>query len=126
MMDNNILTSRVELVNMEFFAYHGCFSEEQIIGNKFLVTFSAETDTSKAGASDNLADALNYQELYNIIKDQMGIASHLLEHVALRILDSCFNAFPQITSAQVEISKLNPPIGGRVEASKVVIKKNFR
>jgi dihydroneopterin aldolase len=31
--------NRVELVDMHFYAYHGCFEEEQIIGNNFLVNF---------------------------------------------------------------------------------------
>jgi len=42
----------VELVNMEFYAYHGHFKEEQIIGNKFIVNFSAETDVTTPGKSD--------------------------------------------------------------------------
>ena len=29
--------SQISIEGMEFFAYHGCFAEEQIIGTKFLV-----------------------------------------------------------------------------------------
>lgn len=113
--------SRVELINMEFFAYHGCFKEEQIIGNNFLVSFWADTDSDKAVISDNIDDALNYQEVYNLIKNEMEIPSKLMESVAKRILNRVKEAFPQIVDAQVSISKLNPPIGGRVEASRVTM-----
>lgn len=116
----------IELVNMEFFAYHGCFKEEQIIGNNFLVSYSAQTNIEEAQKSDNLIDALNYQELYNVIKEEMMVTSKLLENVAYRIHTKCSLKFPTIISAKVEISKLNPPIGGRVEASRVVITKSYK
>jgi len=61
MMENKFSRSSIELVNMEFYAYHGCFREEQIIGNKFVVSMSVEADVSKATISDDLADTLNYQ-----------------------------------------------------------------
>ena len=122
---------------MHFYAYHGCFEEEQIIGNKFLVNFWAEADLSKPAATDNIEDALNYQLVYNVIKEQMeikshllehvarrildAIKSHLLEHVAMRILDAVKAQFPYIERAQVQISKLNPPLGGQVYASRVTM-----
>lgn len=111
----------VELVNMEFYAYHGHFREEQIIGNKFIVNFSAETDVSTPGRSDDLNDALNYQELYTLIREEMEIPSKLLENVALRILNRVRAAYPKVTWAEVSVSKLNPPLGGKVEASRVTM-----
>ncbi len=119
-------TNLIELIGMEFYAYHGCFKEEQIIGNRFLVNFSAETELERAGFTDNLCDALNYQELYNMIKKEMEITSKLLENVALRILERANKDFPAIMWAKVTISKLNPPIGGKVEASRVVMSRSYK
>lgn len=113
--------NRVELVDMEFFAHHGCFKEEQIIGNKFIVNFWAESDFTKPSKTDNIEDALNYQVVYDIIKKEMDTPSHLLEHVAGRIVESIKKAFPQVTHLQVTIDKLNPPLGGKVGASRVVM-----
>lgn len=115
------MKDRVELVGMQFYAYHGCFEEEQIIGNKFVVNFWAETDMTVPARTDNIADALNYQEVYNVIKEQMEIKSHLLENVARRILDAVKARFPYIECAQVQIDKLNPPLGGQVYASRVTM-----
>ena len=95
---------------MRFFAHHGCFAEERTIGNYFIVDFAAETDMTAASESDNLDDALNYQVIYN-----------LLEHVAGRILRHFRRVFPEIASASVSISKLNPPLGGEVGASRVTM-----
>jgi dihydroneopterin aldolase len=104
----------IYLENMEFFAYHGHFEEEKIVGNKFLVNLELETDLSRAGESDNLDDALNYQEAYNIVNNEMQHTSHLLEHIGKRILDALYLHFDSILNrATVKISKLNPPIGGK-------------
>ncbi|MCK9304330.1 MAG: dihydroneopterin aldolase [Bacteroidales bacterium] len=111
----------VELLNMEFYSYHGHFEEEQIIGNKFLVSFSAQADVITPGKSDELKDALNYQEVYSLISREMAIPSKLLENVAFRILSSFKERFPTIESATISISKLNPPVGGKVEAARVVM-----
>ena len=113
--------SRVELTDMEFFAHHGCFKEEQIIGNKFIVNFWAECDCRKAAESDDINDALNYQEIYDIIKAEMAVTSHLLENVAGRILKSFKAKFPYVVNAQVQIDKLNPPLGGKVGSSRVTM-----
>lgn len=113
--------NRVELVDMQFYAYHGCFEEEQLIGNKFVVNFWAEYDMLAAAKSDNIEDALNYQRVYTIVKEQMEIKSHLLENVAYRILEAVKSEFPYITQAQVSVDKLNPPLGGQVKASRVTM-----
>jgi len=121
MNNNKSSKNLVELVNMEFYAHHGHFKEEQIIGNKFIVNFSAETDVITPGLTDDLKDALNYQELYDLISEEMAITSKLLEHVAGRILARVKITYPQVKWAQVSISKLNPPVGGKVEASRIVM-----
>ncbi len=112
---------RVELVDMEFFACHGCFEEERIIGNKFVVNLWVECDCRRPSQTDNIEDALNYQSLYDIVKREMAIPSHLLEHVAGRILKGVKEEFPYVSSAQVRIDKLNPPLGGKVGASRVTL-----
>jgi 7,8-dihydroneopterin aldolase/epimerase/oxygenase len=109
------------LENMEFFAYHGCFAEEQIIGNRFIVNLTIETDTSAAETSDNLHDTVNYQAVYSIVKKEMAIKSKLLEHVASRISKEVKRAFPHINGLIVKISKTNPPLGGKLENVSVQI-----
>lgn len=111
----------VELVNMEFYARHGCFEEERIIGNRFVVNLRVQGDFSAAARTDDLREAVNYQELYDIVKREMDIPSRLLEHVAGRILAGIRERFPRAAHAQVGIDKLNPPLGGQVGASRVTM-----
>jgi 7,8-dihydroneopterin aldolase/epimerase/oxygenase len=103
------------LEGMEFFAFHGCFKEEQIIGTKFIVDLAVETDTSVAGDSDHLRDTLDYVGLYRCVKNEMEQKSHLLEHLAKRILTAVQTDFPAIDSIKLKIAKVNPPMGGKMQ-----------
>ncbi len=111
----------IEIEGMEFFAYHGCFAEEQVIGTRFNVDLVLETDTCRAEESDNLHDTINYMTVYHVIKMEMETKSHLLEHVAHRILKSCIQKFHGIQYAEVKISKLNPPLGGKIDRVSVTL-----
>ncbi len=115
----------IELEDMEFYAFHGCYKEEQVVGNKFLVSLEMRTDCVKAGQTDNIGDATSYLTAYEIVKEQMSIKSHLLENVAARILDALQAKLPAITSARVKISKMNPPLGGKVGRASVILEKAF-
>lgn len=114
---------QIQLENMEFYAYHGHFKEEQIVGNRFLVNLTLEIDMNKPAESDNLKDALNYQTAYEIIREEMKKKSHLLENIAKRILDALFNHFDHLEKATIKVSKMNPPIGGKMESVSVLLER---
>ncbi len=111
----------ISLENMEFFSYHGCFAEEQLIGTRFLVNLIVETDTSEAALDDNIQKTINYVTLYQLVKTEMDIKSKLLENVSLRIMTSILEQFSQIKWIKVKISKMNPPIGGKAESVSVTL-----
>jgi dihydroneopterin aldolase len=111
----------IKIENMEFYSFHGHFKEERIVGNKFLVDLTIETDMNLAAASDNLKDAVNYQRIYDIVKSQMEMKSHLLEHIAGRILDAIYAEMEGVENITVKVSKLNPPMGGKIGSVSVVM-----
>jgi dihydroneopterin aldolase len=113
----------IQLENMEFYAYHGHFREEQIVGSKFLVSLSIKTDLSKAAKSDNLKDTVNYHKAYLVVQEEMNRRSNLIENTASRILDALYENFPAITYAAVKISKINPPIGGKADCVSVTLER---
>ena len=108
---------------MEFFAYHGCFREEQVIGTRFSADVTIETDTSKAEITDDLRQTINYQSVYKIVKTEMEQKSHLLEHVGRRILDSIFQHFSEVQHVTIKIAKLNPALaaGGKVKEVSITL-----
>lgn len=113
----------IEIEGMKFYAYHGHFKAEQVVGNYFEVYVRLETDCSKAAKSDKLDDALNYQAVYESIQKQMQIKSALLENVAERILDALYAEFPSIEKARLKLSKMNPPMGGEIERVSVTLER---
>jgi dihydroneopterin aldolase len=113
----------IRIENMEFYSFHGHFREERIVGNKFLVNVTIETDMKAPAESDNLKDAVNYQRAYEIVKQQMETKSYLLEHIAGRILDALHAEMQGIKKITVEVSKLNPPMGGKIGSVSVIMTK---
>ncbi len=113
----------IRIEDMEFYAFHGHYREEQIVGNHFMVDVALETDTAKAGKSDDLSDTLNYQTAYLIVKREMEKTSNLLEHIATRIMDALYSEMSGIISATVKVSKLNPVMGGRIGRVSVEISR---
>jgi dihydroneopterin aldolase len=114
----------ISIENMEFYAFHGHYREEQIVGNKFLVDLQIEADMSVPAASDNLKDAINYQKAYRLLKEEMEKKSKLLENIAKRIIDVIYDNFTGIQKVTVKVSKMNPPMGGgRIEKVSVTLSR---
>lgn len=114
---------KIYLENIRTFSYHGCLVEESKIGSDYRVDVAIKTDLSKSAKSDKLADTVDYVLLNQIVKDEMAIRSELLEHVTQRIINSIFEKSPSVAQVQVEVSKINPPIGGDVEAVTIIMKQ---
>jgi dihydroneopterin aldolase len=114
------MTVTITLEEMRFHAFHGVMDDERVIGGTFLADISYIID-SKAIESDNIEDTINYAEIFDIVKEEMGKPSQLIEHVAGRIMKSIKNMFPQILETTVKISKLNPPVNGETKKATVTI-----
>lgn len=109
---------------MEFYAFHGHYQEEQIVGNRFLVDLDIEIDMSKPAESDQLEDALNYQTAYRLVKNEMKRhKSNLLENIGKRILDALYDQFDGIREVTVKIRKMNPPMGGPIKCVSVTMSR---
>ncbi len=113
--------AQIEIENMEFYAYHGHFEAEQVVGNRFIVNLSIETDVSQAAVTDELTDTVDYQELYNIIDEEMKKTSKLIENVAHRIMERIKSSYPEIKKAVLKLSKLNPPLKGKTDKVSIVM-----
>jgi dihydroneopterin aldolase len=97
--------------------------EEGKIGTDYLVGLEIKTDLRKSCVTDDLSDTVDYVYLNNVVVEEMAIRSNLLEHVVHRIIVRVFNELPQVSRINVSVSKMNPPIGGDVEAVTVVMEE---
>ena len=112
--------------DLEVFAYHGHFKEEQLVGRNFVVNLMVDTDFSKAIATDELDGTVDYSALCRIINEQMAIPSKLLEHVGGRILAKIKEEFSgSVLFAELKIAKINTPLPGKIGAVSIVMREEF-
>ncbi len=109
---------------MRFYAFHGCFAEERAIGTYFELDVSFETDTSAAQVSDCITDTVSYLDVYQVIKAEMAVPSHLLEHVGEQVAGALLARFGAIEHVEVVVKKMNPPLGGQLKSVSVTITKD--
>jgi len=106
----------IKLQNIRTFSFHGCLEEEGKIGSDYRVDLEIKTDLRKSSLTDELKDTVDYVLLNQIVVEEMDIRAKLLEHVAHRIITRIFKEIPSVSRIVLAVSKLNPPIGGDVEA----------
>ena len=100
---------------MRFYAYHGCFEEEQKIGTHFVMDVSLTYDAAAAVADDDVEKSVNYLLVYKTIQKVMDEPRHLIETVADHIVQEIKSDFPQVQHVTVKLCKLNPPLDGKTE-----------
>ncbi len=112
-------SSYVCLNKLRFHARHGVLPQERETGGEFVVSIRAKYLFAKALQSDDVADTLNYAEMFEIINKEMQKPSCLLEHVAGRLGQSILERMPMIETLDVTVEKINPPMGADVESAAV-------
>ncbi|SFS42577.1 dihydroneopterin aldolase [Zhouia amylolytica] len=105
----------IRVTNIQVYAYHGCLVEEGKIGSDYRVDVEVKANLQPSAVSDALEDTVDYVHVNRIVKEEMAIRSKLLEHVAKRIIDRIFDEIAIANETTVQVSKINPPIGGNVE-----------
>ncbi len=123
-MDKGGNSSKVALEGMQFYAFHGYYDEEQLIGTYFVVDVYVETNFINAAEFDELDGTVNYETVYTICRLEMKKTARLIENVANRILGKLTEQFPGASNITVRLSKMNPPLGGPVARSFVEISSN--
>ena len=116
-----VTKSYIFLNEVQIRAYHGVLPQENEVGQDFVVSARCGVDVTPAMEHDMIDVALDYGELYRLIKEEMAKTAQLVEHVAGRIANRVFTDFPQVTSLDLSITKLNPPFGGECKGAGVEI-----
>ena len=116
----NITTTQICLHQLRFHAFHGVTPAEQDVGSDFTVdvilTISRQLSELR---SDRLEATINYAEAYSVIRETFMPTCQTLEAVASRILEALFDAFPQLEGAEIEVCKVNPPLGADCRSASV-------
>lgn len=105
----------IVIEGMKFIAPIGYYPEEQLLGNEIEVTIHLTTTARTGDLNDELAHTVNYELVYDHIRDLMMQPTHLLETVVANIMSGIAQKFPAVTSIKLRVAKLHPPLGGRVK-----------
>ena len=121
---------RIVLNRMEFRAFHGCYDLEQQVGNRFTVDLEitaclgdAAAEVGEVASEDCVEKAVNYLLVYETVREQMRVTQRTIERVSMNIMDALYARFPQIRHIRCTVSKLAPPLGGKLEKVSVVLEK---
>ena len=115
------MTYTITLEEMEFKAYHGCYDLEKVVGNRFLVSITLDAELDEAAQADDVTKTINYLRVYAIAAECMKRKSDILENVTQRINDARYAEFPQLRRVCATVSKLAPPLGGKIRKVSVTL-----
>ncbi|MDN5709377.1 dihydroneopterin aldolase [Planococcus citreus] len=118
----------IHLNEMEFYGYHGVFSEEQKLGQRFRATVTLAVDLKHAGETDELEHTVHYGEAYETCREVIeGEPKKLVEAVAETIAAELLNQFPLVQGVRVQLIKPDPPIPGHYKSVAIDITRgSFR
>lgn len=115
---------KIILKNMQFYGYHGVFSAEREMGERFEVDLELEMDLTRASKEDDLDLTVNYIEVYELVREMIDTCVFkLLEAMTLSIVESVLEEFPMVSAVTARVRKPSVPIGGIIDYAAVEIKR---
>jgi dihydroneopterin aldolase len=98
----------IQLMDLKFFARHGVYEEERVLGGWFTVDVTLTVKSTER--VECITDTVNYAAVYEQIRVVMMQPELLLETVADKMLRVVLQSDPRILQMQVKINKNVPPI----------------
>jgi len=111
------MIANVLIEALELHAYHGWHRHEGEFGQPFLVDLELETDISRAAATDELGDTLDYAKLVDTVRRLFVDTRYkLVETAAAALAKGILAEFPNVLAVDLRVRKLKPPIPERLVA----------
>lgn len=116
----------IHIKDLEVFAKHGVFPEENVLGQKFLVSAALGTSTREAGQKDDLTKSIHYGEVSHFISRFLKEHTFkLLEAAAEKLAEELLLKIDRLESVRLEIKKPWAPIGLPLETVSVEIERSW-
>ena len=115
---------KIKITDLEVFANHGVFPEENTLGQKFLVSAVLYTDTRRAGLTDDLTASVHYGEVCAFIDRYLrGHTFCLLERAAETLAEELLLATEGLTKIPLEMKKPWARIGLGLDSVSIKIQR---
>jgi dihydroneopterin aldolase/2-amino-4-hydroxy-6-hydroxymethyldihydropteridine diphosphokinase len=116
---------KINIKNLEVFARHGVLPEENVIGQKFLISASLYIDVRGASKSDDLGETISYADICRDIKAFVeNNTFSLIETVAERLAEMLLIENPRLQKIWLEVKKPWAPIAISFETVSVEIERS--
>lgn len=113
----------IVLSNCAFFAHHGVYNEEEVLGQRFFVDAVLTVDGGAAIAKDDIEGTVDYGKAFKVIeKIIMGKRRFLIEALALETAKALCEEFSLVKDAKVTVRKPNAPVQGVLDSVEVTLK----
>jgi dihydroneopterin aldolase len=99
----------IELNGLEFFAYHGLYAEEKILGNTFMVEARIRYRPAQT-VLRHLEETVDYTQVYALIRERMQQPTPLLETVVSELAVALLQRFPLAEEVEIALHKQHPPV----------------
>lgn len=97
---------------LELFCNHGVFPEENVLGQKFVVSAKLYTDMRKAGKTDDLMASIHYGEAAARIKEILENNTYkLIERAAEVVCEDLLLTYPLLSKITLRLEKPWAPVG---------------
>lgn len=117
---------KIEIRDLECYCHHGVLKEENVLGQKFLVSASLYMDTRGAGNTDDLSASVNYADVAHFINDTMRQTKYkLIEAAAEKLARGILLQFPGLEAVEIRIKKPWAPILLPLDTVSVTIKRQW-
>jgi len=116
---------KIAIENLKFFAHHGVYQEEAMVGNEFIVDVYVDVALDSRTKMEQLNETLNYETIFHCCKKVMKSPQALLETVCIDITKALKYQFKEMLGLKVRVRKLNPMPGERVGSSFIEIEEKF-
>jgi dihydroneopterin aldolase/2-amino-4-hydroxy-6-hydroxymethyldihydropteridine diphosphokinase len=117
---------KIQIKDLEIYAYHGVMPEEKVLGQKFLISLSMYLDVREAGKKDDLTKSVSYAYVVQFVERFMRADKFdLIESVAEHLAEELLLKFPMLEYVTVEIKKPWAPIGRPVDTVSVEITRGY-
>lgn len=117
---------QIEIEDLEVFANHGVFPEENTLGQKFLISAVLYTETRRAGRTDDLTDSIHYGRVSAFIESYLrNNTFRLLERAAESLAEELLLTVPGLSGIRLKIKKPWAPIGLPLKTVSVEIERQW-
>lgn len=104
-------TTKIELVDLAFYACHGVLEEEARMGQRFKLDVRLRLVEGLDFSSDRPECTVNYAEVYAVVKEVfLGTRYHLLESAAEAIVIAILERFERVAEVTVKVKKPSVPV----------------